>query len=88
MEKRIAEVHINMTVMRSNYREIPAFIQMAREMRFKVLLTRIRGTFGDENIFELNDRAALEDLRQVLADPALQGPDVDLAQLAEFLPGK
>lgn len=49
------------------------------------MFTRIRGCFGDENIFELNDRAALENLRRVLRDPMVDPQQSDPVQLAEFL---
>jgi len=86
-EGLLTTVNINMTVMRSNYREIPAFAAMARRFGFGAYFTRIRGAFGDENIFDPPDALALAELRRVLADPSLAGKDLDLAPLAEFQPG-
>ncbi len=85
-EGKFSSVTINMTVMKSNYKEIPQFIKLGRSMGFHVFLKIIRGDWGDENIFELNNRDALQELRKVLSDPALYGPDVDANELAEFVP--
>jgi len=80
-EGRFRYVMMNMTVMRSNYREIPAFIALARRYGFHAVFAPIHGTWADENIFALDDRAALEELRQILTDPALYGPNVDLRSI-------
>ena len=77
-------VVINMTVMRSNFREIPAFIALARRYGFVAAFDPVRGHYGDENIFALGDRAALAELAQILAplDPA--APDVYLNTLLPY----
>lgn len=75
-------VVINMTVMRSNYREIPAFVALAREHGFCASFAPVRGRFDDENIFDPGDRAALAELGAILDDAGLYGPEVNLAPLA------
>jgi hypothetical protein len=45
-----------MTVMHSNYCEIPAFIDLARQFGFRASFSCIRGIFGNENIFEMSTR--------------------------------
>ncbi len=59
-EGKFSSVNINMTVMRSNFREIPQFVEMARARGFNSLLTKIRGRWDDENIFESNDKETLQ----------------------------
>ena len=85
-EGKFSSVNLNMTTMRSNYREIPQFIKMARSMGFHVLLTIIRGEWGDENIFELNDEKELQELRTILSDRSLYGKDVDMIGLLQYIP--
>ena len=83
---RFRHVIISMTVMRSNYKEIPAFVKMARQNGFLPFFGRIYGSRGDENIFEMNDEEALEDLRRILSDPDIYREDIDLIRLSEFVP--
>lgn len=83
-EGKFSDVAINMTVMRSNYKEITLFVETARRFGFRAIFSKIRGHWGDENIFELNDEEALEHLREILSDPALYGEDVDIVQLSDY----
>lgn len=85
-EGKFSSVNINMTVMKSNFKEIPQFVAMARSMGFYALLKILRGCWGDENIFALNDKEALQELREVLSDPNLYGSDFDANELAEYIP--
>ena len=59
-------VSTNMTVMRLNYREIPAFIDMAESYGFNASFQQIRGNFGDQNIFALEDDTALKELGHIV----------------------
>ena len=66
-------VMINMTVMRSNYKEIPQFIDLAESYGFDCLFHPIHSgkdepeiLWGDENIFELNDTKALAELKNIV----------------------
>jgi MoaA/NifB/PqqE/SkfB family radical SAM enzyme/tetratricopeptide (TPR) repeat protein len=83
-------IAINMTVMRSNFREIPAFIHLGSHYGFSVDFQRIYGTYGDENIFDPGDGETLEELRstisQVTASPhGLKG--VRWNNIVEFTDG-
>lgn len=79
-------VTINMTVMRSNYREIPAFVALADRLGFHVSFAPIRGRYGDENIFELQDAAALAELRGILKSVDCSGGTVDLNAMVSCFP--
>lgn len=83
---KFSSVTINMTIMRSNYREIPQFIQMARERGFHSFLKRIDGAYGNENIFELKDEDALRELKNILSDANLYGEDTDMNDLKKYIP--
>lgn len=58
---------INMTVMRSNYREIPQFIDLAESYGLNCSLHPMYGPgqWENENIFELNDTGALTELGSI-----------------------
>lgn len=85
-EGKFSDVVINMIVMRSNYKEIPLFVEMARRFGFISYFTKIRGSCGDENFFEMNDEETLEDLRRVLSDSSLYAEDVGMIHLSEYVP--
>jgi glycosyltransferase involved in cell wall biosynthesis/Flp pilus assembly protein TadD len=59
---RFQSVTLNMTVMRENASTIPAFIDFAKSYGFNASFQRIRGMYGDQNIFEMNDTEALKNL--------------------------
>jgi MoaA/NifB/PqqE/SkfB family radical SAM enzyme/GT2 family glycosyltransferase len=63
---KFSGVGINMTVMRENYREIPAFIDLAESYGFSATFQRIRGECGNQNIFEMNDIEALDELKSIM----------------------
>lgn len=79
-------VAINMTVMRSNYKEISSFVRLSRDFGFASYFSVIRGAWGNENIFEMDDSVALEELREILSDEKLYGDDVDFVQLRKYVP--
>ena len=85
-EGKFRSVNINMTVMKSNFREIPQFVEMARARGFKSYFSILRGQAGDENFFEANDLGTLKELKTVLNNPKLYGEDVDMLQLIKFVP--
>jgi sulfatase maturation enzyme AslB (radical SAM superfamily) len=85
---KFSSVNLNMTLMRSNFREIPRFIEMARARGFYASFHKVRGQCGDENIFQPGDAKALKELKLVLSDPALYGDDVDLRNIAEYVPAE
>jgi len=87
-EGKFDSVNINMTVMKSNYREIPQFVEMARSRGFYALFTKIRGEWADENIFESNDNEDLLELKTLLSNPELYGKDVDIRELIEYVPAE
>ena len=60
-------VTLNMTVMRSNYQEIPQFIDFAESYGFNVYFQGIRGAYPDENIFETHDIRAINKLKNIIA---------------------
>ena len=65
-KKSFKNVLLSMVVMRSNYKQIPAFNDMAESYGFMPLYSRIHGMFENENIFELNDTSAINDLRSIV----------------------
>lgn len=65
---RFPSVAINMTVMRSNFREISAFINVAESYGFNATFQQIRGQFGKENMFSLNDTKALRELGAIVRE--------------------
>jgi hypothetical protein len=83
-----SNVTINMTVMRSNFKEIPLLVEMARARGFTAFFSMIIGQWGDENFFELNDGDTLQELKTVLSNSLLYGDDVDLTQLSEYVPDR
>lgn len=87
-EGKFRNVIINMTVMRSNFREIPQFIKMARGMGFKSFLTKIRGKWENENFFESNDVETIQEMKTVLANPDIYGDDVHMVELTKYVPQK
>lgn len=66
-KSKFKHVLISMVVMRSNYKLIPAFNDMAESYGFLPLYSRIHGMFEDENIFEMNDKAAIDELRSIVS---------------------
>ena len=70
------QVTINMTVMRDNYREIPQFVELAAKYGFSVGINKIRGKWGNQNIFTSGDQGILAELRKVI---------LEARQTAEFL---
>ena len=62
------DIIINMTVMRSNYKEIPLFIDLAESYGFNVLFHGIRGAYPDENIFEPKDLDAINELKRIVVN--------------------
>ena len=61
-------VMLNMTVMRENYREIPAFVELASRYGFSAGINRIRGIWGEQNFFTLGDTKILDELRKVIME--------------------
>jgi ubiquinone/menaquinone biosynthesis C-methylase UbiE/MoaA/NifB/PqqE/SkfB family radical SAM enzyme/Flp pilus assembly protein TadD len=59
---RFESVTLNMTVMRQNHREISEFVDRAASFGFDVSFQAVRGSFGDQNIFERRDRTALTEI--------------------------
>ena len=69
---------INMTVMRSNYREIPQFFDLAESYGFNCFFQSLCGKFGDENIFELKDTTALNELRNMVINETSKKRSIDI----------
>lgn len=83
---RFSSVTINMTVMRYNYREIPAFIDFAESFGFNVSFQRVRGLYGKQNFFEARDTRALEELRVIISceQPKIRTVTIFWGDLLEF----
>ncbi len=75
---KFGNVLVSMVVMRSNFREIPAFIDMAESYGFLPMFSRIQGQFEDENIFEMRDQAALNELRAIVTAERKKKRSVDV----------
>jgi sulfatase maturation enzyme AslB (radical SAM superfamily) len=80
-------VTLNMTVMRQNYREIPAFIDFADSFGFHVSFQRIRGKHGDQNFFEDGDAMLLDVLKDMIAEEQVKTRNVTVfwGDLSDFL---
>lgn len=76
--KRFESVTLNMTVMRHNYQEIPAFIAFAESYGFNVSFQRLRGMYGNQNIFEMNDVDALNELRNIIKNIPIKTINVNV----------
>jgi len=63
---RFRNIGINMTVMKENYREIPLFVELAAQYGFSAGINKIRGRWGDQNIFTAGDSKVLEDLNDLV----------------------
>jgi MoaA/NifB/PqqE/SkfB family radical SAM enzyme len=59
-------VTLNMTVMRLNYRQIPAFIDFAESYGFCASFQMIRGRCGDQNFLEDEDESAISELKAII----------------------
>lgn len=66
VKERFSSVTINMTVMRQNYKELPAFLDMAESLGFRASFQRIRGAWGRQNFFELHDIQAIQELSRII----------------------
>jgi len=71
-------VTLNMTVMRLNFRQIPAFIDFAETYGFCASFQRIRGRCGDQNFFEANDEDALCELRSIITAEKTKKRSIDV----------
>jgi len=80
-------VTLNMTVMRKNCGEIPAFIDFAESFGFHVSFQRIRGKHGDQNFFEDGDRMLLQGLKDTIADEQMKTRNITVfwADLSDFV---
>jgi MoaA/NifB/PqqE/SkfB family radical SAM enzyme len=83
---RFSSVTLNMTVMKSNYRSIPEFIDFTESYGFNASFQRIRGIIGDENFFEMEDEHSLNGLKKILSDEHFEkrGMNIFLGDLLEF----
>ena len=83
-------LEISFVVQKNNYREMPRFVELAREVGCSsVLFMKLihwPGTFDEAEFIaravHLPDHPDHADLRYVLRDPLLDAPDVDLSNLA------
>jgi MoaA/NifB/PqqE/SkfB family radical SAM enzyme len=65
---RFSHIMINMTVMKENFREIPALVELASRYGFGVGINRVRGKWGDQNFFTSGDNEVLDELRRVIGE--------------------
>jgi len=82
-------VTLNMTVMRQNCREIPAFIDFAESFGFHVSFQRIRGKHGDQNFFEDGDTMLLHVLKDMIAEEQMKTRSITVfwGDLSDFVSG-
>ncbi|NWF97692.1 MAG: radical SAM protein [Nitrospirae bacterium] len=59
-------ITLNMTVMRSNYTQIPDFIEMSKSYGFNVSFQRIRGSHANENFFITKDIDTINKLQKLI----------------------
>lgn len=85
-------VIINMTVMRDNYREIPAFVELASRYGFGVAIDRIRGKWGNQNFFSDIDGTIMDELRDCILDARSKALDLGVhfncSSFCDVLEGK
>jgi MoaA/NifB/PqqE/SkfB family radical SAM enzyme len=83
---------INMTVMRSNFREIPAFVELASCYGFGVGINKVRGRWKDENIFTSSEDALFEELAGLIRAAAEKakalGVPFDYGTFVDILDGR
>ncbi len=65
-KNRFESVTLNMTVMRSNYAQIPDFIEMSKTYGFNASFQRIRGLHENENFFLKKDSDNLNKLQKLI----------------------
>lgn len=63
---RFDNIVINMTVMRANYKEIPAFVDFGESYGFNVVFQKITGRCGDQNFFLHGDRKLIAEVKAML----------------------
>lgn len=84
--------YINMTVMRSNFREIPAFVELASYYGFGAGISKVRGRWKDENIFTSSDDALFEELAALIKTAAEKakalGVPFDYGTFMDILDGR
>ena len=87
--RKFNAVTLNMTVMRQNYREIPAFIDFAESFGFHVSFQRIRGKHGDQNFFEDGDIMLLNALKDMIAGEQMKTRSITVfwGDLSDFIAG-
>ncbi|MGO9613942.1 MAG: radical SAM protein [Dissulfurispiraceae bacterium] len=80
-------VTLNMTVMRHNYREILEFIVFAESYGFNASFQRIRGDWGDQNFFDMQDSRAIEELRKIIMHEKSKERNINIfwGDLLEFM---
>ncbi len=60
-------IYLNPIIMKSNYQQMEDIVAFGKEYGFNaVTFTPLRGEFADENIFELKNETALQEIRQSL----------------------
>lgn len=80
------KVQINPVIMRSNYRELRGFIEMAaRYGIYAVTFSPIRGIFGNENIFDSKDPEAYQFIRDTIPEVEKLARDLGV-RLNNWLP--
>lgn len=84
---KFTSITINMTIMKQNFIEIPAFIDLAESYGFNASFQRIRGRFGDQNIFERRDSTALLKLKEIISSERLRERSISVfwGDLLEFV---
>jgi len=75
---------LNMTVMKENYREIPAFVELASRYGFGVGINRIRGRWGEQNFFTAGDKRVLAELRQLIGEAQTRAKALNVPFTSSF----
>jgi MoaA/NifB/PqqE/SkfB family radical SAM enzyme len=78
-KNRFRYIMINMTVMRENYREIPAFVKLASRYGFGAGINRIRGKWGDQNFFTSANSDDLNELRHLILESRSIAEDLNVS---------
>jgi MoaA/NifB/PqqE/SkfB family radical SAM enzyme len=73
--------------MKSNHKQLEDFVEFGKKYEFNsITFTPIRGSFGNENIFDLQDREALAHISRMVPDALRKAKEYGI-RLNNWLPG-
>ncbi len=84
---KFKSITLNMTVMRSNYTQIPDFIKMSESYGFNASFQRIRGLHKNENFFMLKDNNTINNIQKLITNENKINKDIQIfwGDLLEYI---